>query len=295
MFFYPYQYITLENDENIAYIQDLSLDKPNLLFLHGNLSSASNWTRTLQALAGDYNLYALDLRGFGQSSYHHKISHLSDFAQDVKRFIQTMNLNDLTIIGWSAGGGVALEVAALLPDTIKQVILVASIGLRGFEDIIDVFPNVLPLFNPFGQASSEFAHQSIVSHMESNFRLRNRFFFQRLLHAGIFQRSHLDPTYENRLTMDAMRQQNFGDFYYSLLYFNLEEELQQMGYSSLSTIKCPVHIWHGVYDRVVESKEAYAFKAAFGKQAHLKLFKQSGHAIMDDEFELFIESIRAIV
>ena len=79
----------------------------------------------------DYTVYALDLRGFGDSSFENEINSLRDFAEDVELFIKALDLKNVYLCGWSTGGGVVLEVAADMPDRIEKELLLDSVGIKG--------------------------------------------------------------------------------------------------------------------------------------------------------------------
>jgi pimeloyl-ACP methyl ester carboxylesterase len=85
-----------------------------LLLLHGLLGGSFCWRFNLPVLAKQYAVYAVDLPGSG----------LSDAPPDTDcgmqaqvarllQFIRKMNLSDLTVIGASWGGAIALLLAAL--------------------------------------------------------------------------------------------------------------------------------------------------------------------------------------
>ena len=77
-------------------------------------------------------IYALDLRGFGQSTYNQSIDSLQDFADDVKLFIDELKLEKFSLMGWSMGGGVAMQFTANHPTFVEKLILVESVGMKGY-------------------------------------------------------------------------------------------------------------------------------------------------------------------
>ena len=78
--------------------------KPPALLLHGTGFVAEVWDDVARELAIDYTVYALDRRGHGDS---HKPEadryHFLDFADDVCRVIEALDLTDIYGIGHSAG------------------------------------------------------------------------------------------------------------------------------------------------------------------------------------------------
>jgi len=81
-------FVNLSNTESIAYVEkgeEYKDQKPTLLFIHGTMSSFIWWNDAINALEQNkYHIIAVDLRGFGKSTYHNKCQHFLDWAQDLK-------------------------------------------------------------------------------------------------------------------------------------------------------------------------------------------------------------------
>jgi pimeloyl-ACP methyl ester carboxylesterase len=85
---------------------------PPLLLLHGLGESTFTWHDIVPALATRHRVIALDLKGFGRSDKPDDGAYSADDqAALVARFIREQDLSDLTIIGHSFGGTVALRTA----------------------------------------------------------------------------------------------------------------------------------------------------------------------------------------
>ena len=119
---YLVNYFELSSDEKLAYYHS-EPGKPIVFLIHGNFSSTVHWFRTMEVLEDDYSVYAVDLRGFGLSSYRHSFDSLAELALDLVEFILKQDLQDISLIGWSLGGGVAMELAAACPERIKNLTL----------------------------------------------------------------------------------------------------------------------------------------------------------------------------
>lgn len=85
---------------------------PPLLLLHGLGESTFTWHDILPALAARNRVIALDLKGFGRSDKPDDGAYSADDqAVLVARFILERRLSDLTVVGHSFGGTVALRTA----------------------------------------------------------------------------------------------------------------------------------------------------------------------------------------
>ena len=83
-----------------------------IIFIHGWPCSQRVWDAQLHALQDRYRCIALDLRGMGHSEKADCAYTFQQFAADVKHLIDTLNLEDVTLVGWSMGVSVSLEYMA---------------------------------------------------------------------------------------------------------------------------------------------------------------------------------------
>lgn len=99
-----------------------------VLLLHGLGASGYSWRHVIAALARNSHVIALDLRGFGRSEkpFDQRYSP-ADQAAHVIDFIRRRGLRDVTLVGHSFGGAVALLVTLRLdrtaPRTIRRLAL----------------------------------------------------------------------------------------------------------------------------------------------------------------------------
>jgi len=88
-----------------------------LVFLHGWGANRSTWRPWADELARRHELFLVDLKGFGDAPKPADDAYApSDFARLVHLLIERERLTDVTLIGHSLGGGVALLVALRLLD-----------------------------------------------------------------------------------------------------------------------------------------------------------------------------------
>jgi pimeloyl-ACP methyl ester carboxylesterase len=84
-----------------------------MLLLHGITSSALSWGRVGSALADRYRVYALDMRGHGESIKPPAGSYsLRRTADDVGAFLEALHLDHPVLIGHSWGGATAIVLAS---------------------------------------------------------------------------------------------------------------------------------------------------------------------------------------
>jgi pimeloyl-ACP methyl ester carboxylesterase len=114
---------------------------PPLLLIHGFGTNIFTWRRVAPELARHHRVIAVDLKGFGQSDkpFDERYSAL-DQAELLAQLIEDRDLRDVTLVGHSFGGGVALMLA-LQADTrlagrLSKLVLLDSIA----------YPQKIPVF-----------------------------------------------------------------------------------------------------------------------------------------------------
>ncbi|GGN41546.1 alpha/beta fold hydrolase [Deinococcus daejeonensis] len=98
-------------------------DRPTVLALHGMGRDGSDWDATARALAPEFRIVALDLRGHGQSVRTKQYS-LEAMRDDVVAFVEALQLNDFVLLGFSLGGVVAYLYAQAHPARVRQLVTV---------------------------------------------------------------------------------------------------------------------------------------------------------------------------
>lgn len=88
-------------------------DRPCVLLLHGITSNAKSWVRVGPALADRYRVYALDMRGHGESIKPPPGAYsLRHTADDAAALIEALGLERPIVIGHSWGGATAIVLAS---------------------------------------------------------------------------------------------------------------------------------------------------------------------------------------
>lgn len=92
---------------------DEHTELPAAVLLHGITSSAQSWVRVGPVLADRFRVYALDMRGHGESIKPAPGTYsLRHSADDVAEFIQALGLEQPLLVGHSWGGATAIVLAS---------------------------------------------------------------------------------------------------------------------------------------------------------------------------------------
>jgi pimeloyl-ACP methyl ester carboxylesterase len=110
-------------------------ERPPAVLIHGITSSALSWTRVGPALADRYRVYALDMRGHGDSIIPPAGSYsLQATTGDVLAFVNELQLQRPLLIGHSWGGATALVLASGTNSVFSQVVLEDPACYMGRDD-----------------------------------------------------------------------------------------------------------------------------------------------------------------
>lgn len=112
--------IKLSNGFSLRYLR-AGRGRP-LVLLHTIRTQLDYFEQLAPALKGQYQVYVLDLPGHGQSSLLATEYTEELLRKSVTEFIQQLNLRDVTLVGESVGGVLALTVSAELPDRVVRAV-----------------------------------------------------------------------------------------------------------------------------------------------------------------------------
>jgi len=97
-----------------------------VVLLHGGLSDSRESTGNLATLADEYRVYRLDRRGHGRTSDPDGPLSVRAMADDMIAFLEKVVGGPAALVGYSAGGSVALQVARDAPDLVTRLALIST-------------------------------------------------------------------------------------------------------------------------------------------------------------------------
>jgi pimeloyl-ACP methyl ester carboxylesterase len=93
-----------------------------ILLIHGTGGNADVWTPVLDDLAGGHRVIAYDRRGLSRS-VHAPVSDYAVHVRDAAGLLRALDAAPATVVGWSAGGLVALGLAIEAPELVAGLVL----------------------------------------------------------------------------------------------------------------------------------------------------------------------------
>ncbi|MGC4111520.1 MAG: alpha/beta fold hydrolase [Nocardioides sp.] len=102
---------------------------PTLLLLHGLGCTHRTWLPVIDSLARRYTVIAPDLLGHGESDKPRADYSIGAFANGMRDLLTVLDIDKVTVVGHSLGGGVAMQFAYQFPERTERLVLVGSGGL----------------------------------------------------------------------------------------------------------------------------------------------------------------------
>jgi len=119
----------------IAYLKSKEpVDGDTIVMIHGFGANKDNWTRLAHELSDDFNIYAIDLPGHGESSKPLDIGyHFDEQTRRLNRILEELDLGRFHMMGNSMGGAITALYAAYYPEQIRSAVLFDPAGIWAYE------------------------------------------------------------------------------------------------------------------------------------------------------------------
>lgn len=102
---------------------------PVIVLLHGVGDSSTTWEPVHAKLAQRFTVIAPDMLGHGESDKPRADYSLASFANGLRDLLTALEIDRVTLVGHSLGGGVAAQFAYQYPQFVERVILVSAGGV----------------------------------------------------------------------------------------------------------------------------------------------------------------------
>lgn len=282
--------VLLTNGETIAYREREGGEK-KVLLIHGNMTSSKHWDLVLDNMSEEYKLYALDLRGFGKSSYNRLITSIKDFSDDVKLFVDEIDLKDFAIVGWSTGGAVAMQFAADHPGYCNKLILLASESTRGYPFDGKTSENEeLRRFSSYEDIKRDLIRTIPV---QAAYDTNNVDLLTLIWNAVIYTKKQPEPELYDEYVQDMRTQRNLAEVHHSNNTFNISHHHNGLveGNGLVDQINVPVLVLRGDRDFVVNAEMTKELVDDLGPKAKFIELKDCGHSPLVDDLPQLLKEM----
>lgn len=120
-----------------------------MVLLHGGLGSGEMFGAVLPALSREHRVVLVDLQGHGRTADVDRPLDVRTMADDVAAVIGALGLDRPDVVGFSLGGGVALQTAIRHPGAVRRCVA-ASANVRRSA----LHPEILAQQDQFGAAAA---------------------------------------------------------------------------------------------------------------------------------------------
>lgn len=244
-----------------------------LICLHGFGANLGSWKLMVPYLEKKYRLFLLDLKGFGQSPQPRDDKYsVFDQADLVLNFIAQKNLKNVTLVGNSFGGGVALVSAwqlQLIGEKLRALVLVDSAAYKQTPPLYMILLRVPVLSNLLLKVPTKLAVRTI---MKGIYYDHSKISQERILNYSIASKRE-GYAYVLKQTVKQLIPANIGD---------LEKEF--------SKIEAPTLIIHGDHDKVIPLSISERLHREI-KNSELVVLPRCGHVPQEEYPELTAEKV----
>lgn len=125
----PLEHVTLHGHDVTYRMTGEPAEGPIVLLIHGMAGDSRTWSKVIPRLATNSTVLAPDLLGHGESAKPMGDYSLGAFASGLRDLLAVLDIESVTVVGHSLGGGVAMQLAYQHPELVDRLVLVGSGGL----------------------------------------------------------------------------------------------------------------------------------------------------------------------
>jgi pimeloyl-ACP methyl ester carboxylesterase len=116
-----------------------------LVLLHGSyMAIPNNWNGWIGELSKTRRVIAVEMQGHGRTADIKRDFSYENLADDVAAMLDYLNIKQADVLGYSLGGGVAMQVAIRHPEKVRKVVSISAAfhhdGL--VKEALDAFPTL---------------------------------------------------------------------------------------------------------------------------------------------------------
>lgn len=174
-----------------------------VVFVHGNLASATYWEEMMLALPAGYRAIAPDRRGCGGSEALpiDATRGMRDFSADLHSLVETLALEPFHLVGHSLGGAVAMQYVIDHPTRVRALTLVAPGSPYGFGGTKDIAGT--PCWPDYAGSGAGLVNPELVKRLAEQDRSLDSPFSPRQIFRARYGKAPFQPAREDVL-VDSM-------------------------------------------------------------------------------------------
>lgn len=281
----------LPNVETVAY-REREGGERIVLLIHGNMTSSKHWDVMIEALDPKYKVYAIDLPGFGASTYNNPLTSIRDLSDSVAQFVRVLELKIYAVIGWSLGGTVAMQYCADHQDACEKLLLLASGSTRGYP-FFGAGADGLPDLTKRLKTIDEVRVDGRTLAVQGAYDRRDKELLKAIWNQLIYTHNQPDDEQYDEYLEDMCTQRNLAEVYQALNIFNISHHHNGLvqGTGEVDRIKVPVLVMWGNNDLVISGQMTNEILEDLGERAVYKELTGCGHSPLIDDLDLLKRTV----
>lgn len=97
---------TFETNDGVEIYYDIQGKGKPIFMLPGWTCTTRFWKKNIPDLSKKFKVISMDMRGHGESEKVMHSHHIARYAMDIKNLFDHLDINDVTVVGWSMGSSV---------------------------------------------------------------------------------------------------------------------------------------------------------------------------------------------
>lgn len=239
---------------------------PPVILIHGFNHDLNTWNANIDAFSRCFKVYAVDLWGSGFSTRTPMDYGFPLFAEQIRSFMDYLDIPRAHLVGHSMGGGTAIFFSVKYPERVDRLVLVGSVGiprrlpLRARLFMLPRIPELL-----MGLETDAIRRKNLRDYWIHNAELLTDEYFER---ASLHQKIEGST----RAALDILRRDFFN---------TLDEEIR-----ALAELNIPALIVWGRHDRSVPLQSGQTMHHIL-RGSRLEILEDAGHLPNFERPELF--------
>lgn len=135
----------------LNYYYEIHGEGEPLLLLHGGLGSIDMFQPLLPILTENRQIIGVDLHGHGRTELGDRPISYIDMGDDMAAVLKELGYDQVDVMGYSMGGGVALRLAIQHPEIVRRLVSVSA----GFSHPEGMYPDMIPQQEMVGAEMAE--------------------------------------------------------------------------------------------------------------------------------------------
>lgn len=116
-----------------------------VVLLHGSfMTITSNWQETIAALEKSRQVIAVEMQGHGRTADINRDFSYANLADDIAAMLDYLKIGKADLIGYSMGGGVAMQAAIRHPQNVRKVVSISAVFRDDgwVKEALDAYPQL---------------------------------------------------------------------------------------------------------------------------------------------------------